>query len=430
MSTDKNKLIPELRFPEFEEPWKIITLSEVVDVFRGGTFSKADMDENGTESCIHYGELFTKYNEVISNIFSKTNKSDGFRSQAGDILMPSSDVTPNGLAKASAIIIDNVVLGGDMNIIRPKTDINSIFLSYLLNHSKIEIIKLVSGTTVKHIYPSQIINCQIPIITCPKEQQKIASCLSSLDEVIAAQSQKLATLKDHKKGLMQNLFPTNSITNDELEITNVPNYRFPEFLEDGDWVEKDLGEVFSIFQGFAFSSKDNVLSGTRWLKIADVGIQKMKEDNPTYLPSSFKETYQRFLVKKGDFVMALTRPILNMELKIAPVDNVFHNALLNQRVGKIVTSNNSSFVYYLTQTTKMVGNINKNIAGNEPPNLSFQQIEDIDIFLPKEIKEQQKIASCLSSLDELITAQTEKIAQLKLHKKGLMQSLFPNSITN
>jgi len=71
-------------------------------------------------------------------------------------LMPSSDVTPNGLAKASAIIIDDVVLGGDMNIIRPKTDINSIFLSYLLNYSKSEIIKLVSGYNRKHIYPSQL----------------------------------------------------------------------------------------------------------------------------------------------------------------------------------------------------------------------------------------------------------------------------------
>jgi type I restriction enzyme S subunit len=254
----------------------------------------------------------------------------------------------------------------------------------------------------------------------PNEQQKIASCLSSLDDMIAAHSQKLTTLKDHKKGLMQNLFPQ--------EGEKMPKYRFPEFLEDGEWVEKKLGKVFSIFQGFAFSSEDNVSSGARWLKIADVGIQQMKEDNPTYLPSSFKETYQRFLVKKGDFVMALTRPILNMELKIAPVDDVFHNALLNQRVGKIVTSNNSSFVYYLIQTTKMVGNINKNIAGNEPPNLSFQQIEDIDIFLPKEIKEQQKIASCLSTLDNLITAQAEKIEQLQLHKKGLMQGLFPKIV--
>lgn len=112
MNKINNKLIPVLRFPAFKEFWEIITLSEVCDVFRGGTFSKADIDVKGTEPCIHYGELFTKYNEVIFNIFSRTNKKDGFRSQRGDVLMPSSDVTPNGLAKASAIIVDNVVLGG------------------------------------------------------------------------------------------------------------------------------------------------------------------------------------------------------------------------------------------------------------------------------------------------------------------------------
>ena len=109
-----------------------------------------------------------------------------------------------------------------MNILRPKTKINSIFLSYLLNFSKSEIIKLVSGTTVKHIYPSQIITCPLPIVDSESEQKKIASCLSSLDEVIAAHNQKLDALKDYKKGLMQNLFPQEGET--------VPKYRFKEFL--------------------------------------------------------------------------------------------------------------------------------------------------------------------------------------------------------
>ena len=114
--------------------------------------------------------------------------------------MPSSDVTPNGLAKASAIILDNVILGGDMNILRPKIQLNSIFLSYVLNHSKGEVIKLVSGTTVKHIYPSQIATCQIYIIDNKLEQQKIASCLHSLDELINAQPKIRTAKKDHKKG--------------------------------------------------------------------------------------------------------------------------------------------------------------------------------------------------------------------------------------
>ncbi|WP_202621867.1 restriction endonuclease subunit S [Pontibacter russatus] len=257
------------------------------------------------------------------------------------------------------------------------------------------------------------------LIPKPKEseQRKIASCLSSLDEVIAAHSQKLESLKDHKRGLMQILFPQ------EGEV--MPKYRFPEFKKDEEWVEMPLRDVFSIFQGYAFSSNDNVPNGTRWLKIADVGIQQMKNDSPSFLPQSYKEQYEKFLLKKGDYVLALTRPILNMELKIAPVDDTFHNALLNQRVGKIVTTYDSSFVYYQLQTTAIIGNINKNIAGNEPPNLSFQQIENIIIPFPSNHQEQQKIAETLSTLDALIAAQADKIEHLKLHKKGLMQGLFP-----
>src|SRR5690606_28641025 len=144
-------------------------------------------------------------------------------------------------------------------------------------------------------------------------------CLSSLDEVIEAHSQKLDLLKEHKKGLMQNLFP--------LEGKKVPKYRFPEFEKDVEWVEKTIEQVFSIFQGYAFSSGDTVASGIRWLKIADVGIQEMKNDTPSFLPVNFQEEHKRFLVKKGDYVLALTRPILSGNLKIAPIDQIYHNSL-------------------------------------------------------------------------------------------------------
>jgi type I restriction enzyme S subunit len=219
---------------------------------------------------------------------------------------------------------------------------------------------------------------------------------------------------------MQNLFPQEGET--------VPRYRFPEFENDGEWVEKTIEQVFTIFQGYAFSSSDSVSSGIRWLKIADVGIQEMKNDTPSFLPPNFQEEYKRFLVKKGDYVLALTRPILSGNLKIAPIDQLYHNSLLNQRVGKLVTGNNSTFIYYLIQTSSIVKSINSNIAGNEPPNLSFQQISDIKVFIPSKV-EQEKIASCLSSLDSLITAQAQRIEQLKIHKKGLMQGLFPKVVS-
>ena len=248
------------------------------------------------------------------------------------------------------------------------------------------------------------------------EQQKIADCLSSLDKLIAAQAEKIEVLKTHKKGLMQQLFPCEGET--------IPRLRFPEFRDAGEWEERSLKEVFSIFQGFAFSSNDSVDAGVRWLKIADVSIQKMNHHSPSYLPVEYSERFEKFAVAKGEYVIALTRPILNGQLKMAKVDRVFDGALLNQRVGKLVTTQQSAFVYFLLQSWKLISEIEKSISGTEPPNLSAHQIEDIKTCIPKK-PEQQRIADCLTSLDYLITAQTQKFDALKAHKKGLMQHLFP-----
>lgn len=249
-----------------------------------------------------------------------------------------------------------------------------------------------------------------------REQQKIADCLSSIDALIKAQSQKVDALKTHKKSLIQQLFP--------CEGKNTPCLRFPAFLAAGEWRHEPLKQVFSIFQGFAFSSNDSTSDGARWLKIADVRIQQMNHSTPSYLPIAHKAKYEKFLVKQGDYVIALTRPILSGQLKIAPVDIVFAGALLNQRVGKLVTDQNIEFVYYLLQMPKLINAIDRSISGSEPPNLSVQQIEDIKTCIPSE-KEQQKIAACLASIDALITAQTQKLEALKTHKKGLLQALFP-----
>jgi type I restriction enzyme S subunit len=182
-------------------------------------------------------------------------------------------------------------------------------------------------------------------------------------------------------------------------------------------------KIFSIFQGYAFSSKDSVAKGTRWIKIADVSIQRMNYNSESYLPNIYKEKYKKFILKKGDYVIALTRPILNKKLKIAPIDEKYDGALLNQRVGKLISFQNIKFVYFLLQTSKVINDIDKSISGSEPPNLSAQQIDNITTYIPTP-KEQQKIANTLSTLDNLIEAQNQQINHLKQHKKGLMQQLF------
>ena len=133
------------------------------------------------------------------------------------------------------------------------------------------------------------------------------------------------------------------------KMKNIPKLRFPEFLNELEWKEKKIKNIFSIFQGYAFSSNDSVTDGVRWLKIADVDIQQMNCRTPSFLPHEFVNKYNKFLVKKGDYVIALTRPILNNKLKIAKIDDNYDGALLNQRVGKILTKENSHFVYFLLQ---------------------------------------------------------------------------------
>ncbi|WP_416438227.1 restriction endonuclease subunit S [Phnomibacter sp. MR] len=409
----KEKLIPALRFPEFSENWVNTSVSELFDILRGSIFSKADITENGTEQCIHYGELFSKYNEVISSIISRTNKIDGIRSKVGDILMPSSDVTPTGLAKASAIMVDNVLLGGDMNILRPKREINSIFLSYLLNHSKGQIIKLVSGTTVKHIYPSQIATCVVPVVNNKTEQQKIASCLSSLDEVITAHSQQLALLKEHKKGLLQNLFPQG----DE----KVPKLRFKEFEKDGEWKFPKLEEKMDIFRGASPRPQgDPKYYGG---KIPRLMIEDVTRDGKYSIPKIDSLTEEGAaksrLLEKGSVVLSCSGTRVGIP-GILAVDACIHDGWLGFRNFNEV---DTEFLYYhfCNLHEKIQGNA---LAGGVFNNLTTSILKEMRLGFPDQ-KEQQKIADCLSSLDVLITAQAEKIEQLQGHKKGLMQGLFP-----
>ncbi len=210
-----------------------------------------------------------------------------------------------------------------------------------------------------------------------------------------------------------------------MENKMIPKLRFPEF--EGEWVIEKVKNVFSIFNGYAFSSTDSVNEGTLWVKIADVGIQEMKIDNLSYLPDNFKSKYSKFILKNGDYVVALTRPILNGKLKIAQINELFNNSLLNQRVGKLVSDKNLNYVYYLLQNKRLIKSIENNIAGSDPPNLAPKEINNIKVGLPSP-KEQTKIANFLTAVDKRINLLQKKKAAMEQYKKGVMQKLFSQSI--
>lgn len=194
------------RLPGFTGEWEVKKLGEVAVFYKGKGLSKSAITESGAEACIHYGELFTRYPVTIGKIFSRTDISDGvFRSEANDVLMPTSDVTPRGLAKASCVTVNGVILGGDILVIRSdRNRVYGSFLSCLIRYEESQVLQLVTGSTVYHLYASDMRNFTFGLPSLP-EQTAIAEVLSDMDAEIEALETKLAKARQVKQGMMQEL---------------------------------------------------------------------------------------------------------------------------------------------------------------------------------------------------------------------------------
>lgn len=161
--------------------WEEVTLGDIATFSKGKGISKKDISENGIP-CIRYGELYTTYNEIIDNVYSRTNldEKDLVLSEKNDIIIPASGETAIDISKASCVMLDGIALGGDLNIIKTKQ--NGAFLSYYLNSvAKLDIARLAQGISVMHLYGSQLATLTIKLPPL-KEQEKIAEILSSCDE--------------------------------------------------------------------------------------------------------------------------------------------------------------------------------------------------------------------------------------------------------
>jgi type I restriction enzyme S subunit len=395
-------LVPNLRFPEFRkaEGWHPKPLGNVATFFKGKGLPKSALSADGKNPCIHYGELFTEYQEVIRSVRSRTNLAENvFLSVANDVLMPTSDVTPSGLAKASCLNFANVILGGDILVIRTKREsVNGEFLARYIRHLESKVLQLVSGSTVFHLYANSMEKLVLSFPKQPAEQQKIAECLSSLDELIAAQARKLDALKTHKKGLMQQLFPREGETQ--------PRLRFPEFQNAGEWEMKPLGKV-----------AENLDNKRRPITSSD----REAGDVPYYGASGIVDYVEGFIFNED--LLCVSEDGANLVARTYPIAFPIS--------GKTWVNNHAHVLRFANQCTQKFVEVYLNsiklddfITGMAQPKLNKAMLDKIPIPHP-EVPEQQRIADCLSSLDDLIAAQTQTLEALKTHKQGLMQKLFP-----
>lgn len=204
--TMQTLLTGQTRLPGFTEEWETVRLGDVASFLKGFGIPKSALSPLGKRNCVHYGELFLSYGVKISQTISKTNSPDvRVWGKINDVLMPTSDVTPTGLAKASSLGIDGVALGGDILVIRPNENVLfGEFLANFIRFDRKQILGLVTGSTVYHLYASGMGNFAFKLPPLA-EQKTISAILSSMDKEINA----LVAYKNKqeliKTGLMQEL---------------------------------------------------------------------------------------------------------------------------------------------------------------------------------------------------------------------------------
>jgi type I restriction enzyme S subunit len=407
---EKNKMVPKLRFPEFRdaEPWEEKTLSQVAS-YENGKAHEQDIVETG--------------NFVVVN--SKFVSSDGEEkkftntayslAQQGDILMVLSDV-PNGRAIAKCFFVNtNNLYTVNQRICRiTPFDASGLLLFYILNRNSY-FLAFDDGVKQTNLRKEDVLNCPTLLPKDKREQQKIADCLSSLDELINAESQKLEALQAHKKGLMQQLFPAEG---DASTGSAVPKLRFKEFEGSGEWVEKKLGEIGNfIGGGTPDTTKPQYWDGEiQWFTPTEVKDRNLEKSKRTITVEGLKNSSAKLLPTGA--LLITTRAT------IGDVGIASNECTTNQGFQSLIVNSNevNTFWYYWLIQNK--SELVKKASGSTFPEIGKNEIIKIKALRPNK-KEQQKIADCLSSMDELITAQTEKIEELKRHKKGLMQAMFP-----
>ena len=432
MSGEITKLVPKLRFPEFRGAvgWAPEPMGEVYSFKGNNSLSRDKLNyDAGSVKNIDYGDIHTKF----STHFVITQELVPFINEAEECVIRDENLCTEGdmiFADASedmadigkAIEITHLngerVVSGLHTILARRTGerIALGFGGHLFKSGwvRTQIQKEAQGAKVLGISPKRLRNVQLPLPNDSAEQQKIADCLSSLDELIAAQARKVDALKTHKKGLMQQLFPREGETQ--------PRLRFPEFRDAGEWALKTLEEIAEIKSGSTplRANEEFFVGGTiPWVKTTDLNNSFITETEERLTPKA------KVRINPVGSVLVAMYGGFN---QIGRTGFLAVPAATNQAISVLQLDLKKALPEYVLAWLNAKVEDWKRIASSsrKDPNITGTDVAKFPIALPN-ITEQQRIADCLSDLDTLITAATQERETLKTLKKGLMQQLFPSA---
>ncbi|HEV7424911.1 MAG TPA: restriction endonuclease subunit S [Thermoanaerobaculia bacterium] len=418
-------LTPKLRFIEFRNgpAWKEESFANLYELKPTNTLSRDKLNyDRGTVRNIHYGDIHTRFQtlfdvsqELVPFVTggSTVDFDKNAFSAEGDLVFAdaSEDLTDVGKSIEVVALHGERVLSGTHTILATPRDSQLIvgFGGYLFRSGRMraQIKNEAQGSKVYGISSGRLCKVNVCFPADPAEQQKIVGCLTSLDELIAAHRRKLDALRAHKKGLMQQLFPG--------EGESLPRVRFPEFRDAPKWDQEKLGDFVDISSGDSPSRFVLSSSGKYpFVKVEDLNNCVKYQVTGREFCNNSKAVVPRhsLLFPKRGAAIELNK------LRVTAAEIVIDTNLM------AITPKNglmSEFLYYYTSNIGL-----SHIADTSTiPQINNKHIIPLGVFLPS-TSEQERIAGCLLTLDEQISAEAKTFATLKTHKNGVMQQLFPS----
>ena len=397
----KNLNVPPLRFPEFTEEWKAEQLDNIATLSKGIGISKEQLSEDG-EPCILYGELYTKYkSEIIKQVESKTdiNGSKLKRSKANDVIIPCSGETAVDIATARCVPFDNILFGGDLNVISLH-QYDGAFMSYQLNGKrKYDIARVAQGVSIVHLYGEHLKAIKTYNPTLP-EQQKIAKLLSLLDDRIDTQNKIIEDLKKLKSAISKHLFARKDLLETTICLSNIATLK----------------------NGYAFQSgKYNALGKWKILTITNVpGERYINDEDCNCIINLPNDIQDHQVLKEGDILISLTGNVGRVSLC---KDGDY---LLNQRVGllQLAKNVNQEFLYQILSSQRFENSMIACGQGAAQMNIGRGDVESYVLPYSSNVNNILLVAKILHSYDEYIINEQRKLTLLTMQKQYFLAQMF------
>lgn len=394
-----SKLVPKLRFPEFRKApeWKVNKLSALIELVSGMHLSPDQYSSSGVAPYFTGPSDFTNNMERVTKWAACSTNT----AKKHDTLIT---VKGSGVGECWYVQLPSVAMGRQLMAVRAKES-SSQFIHQFLLTKRARFEDLAAGNLIPGLARGDILDLAAAF---PKieEQQRVADCLTSLDEVIAAQGRKVEALKAHKRGLMQQLFPREGET--------FPRLRFPEFHDAPEWEQKAGGVLFE-------NRKEGGEEGLPIYSVTvnDGMIPRASFDRDFY---DIADPEKNKKACKGDIAYNMMRMWQGAQ-GVAVEDCMVSPAYVVLSPLEGVCSSFFAYLFKLPQSLELLAAYSRGLT-KDRLRLYFDDFARMPLCAPGR-EEQQRIADCLSSLDAQITAESSQLAALKTHKQGLLQQLFP-----